>query len=83
VDGNRDHDGPESTVAVRKAEFERFRQMPASADRFETHGVVNQGHDYGAPQAEEMTGDRKQGLGCCPGVVRGRCASSPTRATRS
>ena len=58
-------------VAVRKKEFERHRQGEAPADRFETHGLVHVGHTFRGPAAEEVTGDRREGLGCCPGVVRG------------
>src|SRR5207244_911079 len=33
-------------VVLRKAEFERFRQMPVPSDRFETRGTVYQGNDF-------------------------------------
>jgi pyruvate,water dikinase len=71
-------------VALRKAEFERYRDMPPPADRFETRGVVYQGNDFqgkgGAAAATD--GDRLYGLGCCPGVVRGpvRVVTDPRRA---
>jgi pyruvate,water dikinase len=71
-------------VALRKAEFECYRDKPPPADRFETHGIVYQGHDYQtATKAADMTGDRLQGLGCCPGVVRGpvRVVTDPRHAT--
>src|SRR5262249_28922985 len=60
-------------VAVRKAEFDRYRQMPRPADRFETRGLVYVGHGYErlAPPAS-ADGEERSGLGCCPGVVRGR-----------
>jgi pyruvate,water dikinase len=72
-------------VALRKAEFERYRQLPAPADRFETHGTVHQGNtfrDKAAPAADQG-GDRRKGLGCCPGVVRGpvRVVTDPRNAT--
>ncbi len=71
-------------VALRKAEFERYRDLPPPADRFETRGIVYQGNDFqGTPKDAVMTGDRLQGLGCCPGVVRGpvRVVTDPRRAT--
>jgi pyruvate,water dikinase len=73
-------------VALRKAEFERYRQLPAPADRFETRGPVHEGNTFqgkaGAGPAEEK-GDRLKGLGCCPGVVRGRARviTDPRHAT--
>jgi pyruvate,water dikinase len=59
-------------VALRKAEFERFAAVPAPDDRFETRGIVHQGNTFqGGGSVGTPTGDKLQGLGCCPGVVRG------------
>jgi pyruvate,water dikinase len=71
-------------AALRRAEFERFREMEAPADRFETFGIVDQGNSLRAEKApEEATGDQRKGLGCCPGIVRGavRVISDPRNAT--
>lgn len=68
-------------VALRRAEFDRFRQMPAPADRFVTRGTVHQGNDFqSAAQADaaKLSGagsdkaEERRGLACCPGIVRGR-----------
>ncbi|MFN0085423.1 MAG: PEP/pyruvate-binding domain-containing protein [Blastocatellia bacterium] len=63
-------------AAVRQAEFERHRSAPSPADRFETFGIVSQGNRYepvsGAAIAEEADPQSRKGLGCCPGIVRGR-----------
>lgn len=59
-------------VALRKAEFERYRSAPAPGDRFETRGVVYVGHSFQSPAPyAPPTGEAMQGLGCCAGVVRG------------
>jgi pyruvate,water dikinase len=72
VDGTATCTDLRGLVALRKAEFERFQQMDAPADRFETHGVVNHAQKYqSSAPAEEASGEQRQGLGCCPGVVRG------------
>ncbi len=59
-------------VALRKAEFTRYRSEPAPADRFETSGILYIGNTYARtvalPRAE---GDTLTGLGCCAGRVRG------------
>lgn len=71
-------------VALRKSEFQRYRDLPPPADRFETRGIVYQGHDFqGTSKADEIAGDRLTGLGCCPGVVRGpvRVVTDPRQAT--
>jgi pyruvate,water dikinase len=72
-------------VSLRKSEFERYRQMPAPGDRFETRGAVHQGNPFQgkATVAEAPQGDTLKGLGCCPGVVRGpaRVITDPRNAT--
>jgi len=60
-------------VAVREAEFATFRTLPAPVERFETRGVACRGHDYRAARTlPPPEGDSLSGVGCCPGVVRGR-----------
>jgi len=59
-------------VRVRQAEFAGYRDAPTPADRFETRGLVYHGHDFaGAAPVPLPHGETLQGLGCCPGVVRG------------
>jgi pyruvate,water dikinase len=64
-----------SLVAARQAEYERHRVATAPADRFETRGTVSQGNTFEAAKAAMAEGadtDSRKGLGCCPGIVRGR-----------
>ncbi len=71
-------------AALRLAEFDRYRSMPAPDERFETRGVVHHGHSFqGERTAEDKGGDQRKGLGCCPGVVRGpvRVIRDPRNAT--
>ena len=59
-------------VSLRKAEFARWQELPAPADRFETRGIVYKAHSFGAGQARiQPVGDTLKGQGCCPGIVRG------------
>jgi pyruvate,water dikinase len=84
IDGITSTTDLKGLVALRQAEFDRFRQMEPPADRFETHGVVHQGNTFeGAPQASPQDGEQRSGLGCCPGVVRGRVrvVASPVGAS--
>ena len=70
-------------AAVRRAEFERYRKLPAPADRFETRGIVYRGHSFGVEQVPApVSGETLHGLGCCPGIVRGpvRLVSDPKNA---
>lgn len=64
-------------VRVRRAEYDRFRDVPSMRpdNRFETRGTVHHGNpfrretDATAPSA---TVPRLRGIGCCPGIVSGR-----------
>jgi pyruvate,water dikinase len=70
-------------VALRRAEFERYRAMEPPAERFETRGPVHQGNSFQAKGvAVKAVGDQRQGLGCCPGVIRGcaRIVTDPKNA---
>jgi pyruvate,water dikinase len=84
IDGTASSTDLKGLVALRRAEFERYRQTEPPADRFETRGIVHQGNPFrGGGDSEEQTGERRQGLGCCPGVVRGpvRVITDPRQAT--
>jgi pyruvate,water dikinase len=67
-------------AALRKREFAAYREGPAPADRFETRGVVYVANPFTAsakkPGAENknvaVDGETRNGLACCPGVVRAR-----------
>jgi pyruvate,water dikinase len=79
-------------IAVRRAEFARYRAEEPPSDRFETRGVVSVAVEHlrrapvtqVAPSDEPETSDseRRTGIGCCPGVVRGpvRVVRDPKRA---
>ena len=78
-------------AGARKAEFERYRHVPAPPDRFVTHGPVDgaaasiDGEGAAIPDGAEprATGETRTGTGCCPGVVRGtvRVVRDPHTAT--
>ncbi len=61
-------------AAVRKAEFAGYRRSPPPAGRFETRGIAYVGHSYEPRAAAAVSegGEERSGLGCCPGVVRGK-----------
>ena len=74
-------------VAIRQAEYARWRDDEPPPDRFETRGLVPVGHftarlipPTGEPSASDHSdhtdhtdrADQRSGIGCCPGVVRGR-----------
>lgn len=61
-----------SLVAMRRREFDTYRNTPAPADRFETHGSPYFGHTFHEQaKASTETGDTRSGTACCPGIVRG------------
>ncbi len=62
----------QALVNLRKAEFASYQETPAN--RFETRGMPYQGHDFQSKTRVEtdLSGDTRQGIGCCPGLIRGR-----------
>lgn len=72
---------------LRKADFDKFRALPAPADRCETRGVVSVGNDFtGKNAADDAVGENgteRRGIACCPGIVRGpvRVITDPRGAT--
>lgn len=58
-------------VAVRKQEYAEFKRL--EAERFETYDGVHLSERH-VKEAENtmIEGDTLQGLGCCPGIVRGQ-----------
>ncbi|HET8908375.1 MAG TPA: PEP/pyruvate-binding domain-containing protein [Ktedonobacterales bacterium] len=65
-------------AATRQAEYARWRAAEPPPDRFETRGVVPVGLFTARLLPEDKTlpandtTDQRSGIGCCPGVVRGR-----------
>jgi pyruvate,water dikinase len=84
VDGTTTTTNLKDLALLRKTEFDRYRQMEAPADRFETRGMVHQGNSFrSAAPSVAMDGETRKGIGCCPGIVRGpvRVITDPRNAT--
>lgn len=61
-------------VRGRKAEFADYRTSPAPPARFETRGPVSESRGFefkSADAATDLDADKRHGIGCCSGVVRG------------
>jgi phosphohistidine swiveling domain-containing protein len=54
---------------ARRREFQGYKSLPAPPDRFETFGPPTEDLPV-PPSGTSLEGDL-QGIGCCPGVVRG------------
>jgi pyruvate,water dikinase len=75
VEGTATVDDLGSIARVRRARFDEYREGAAPDDRFETSGAVHVGNRFtGSATADpgDAEGDEFSGLGCCPGIVRGR-----------
>jgi pyruvate,water dikinase len=63
-------------AGVRKRHFEEYKNMPPIADRFQTKGMVFVANDFSIPDEKKIVIDHgegmRQGIGCCPGIVRGK-----------
>lgn len=59
-------------IALRKKEFENYKEQDAPSERFATYGTVYHANDFfNISKVEKADGDLK-GIGCCPGIVRGK-----------
>lgn len=70
-------------IALRKKEFESYRQQSSPSERFATYGTVYHANDFFSnSKVEKPDGDLK-GIGCCPGIVRGKVKviSDPDKAS--
>ena len=71
-------EGTTSTVNVRalaelrKTEFAAYHQQPAPARRFSVRGALHAGLVTPVKRSLPTGGDQRQGVGCSPGIVRGR-----------
>jgi pyruvate,water dikinase len=65
---------PAGTVASRRERFEYQKQQPALPVRFETRGSVHPLRPIVRPPVPDDSEDSSElrGVGCCPGLVRGR-----------
>lgn len=62
-----------SLVRLRKKEFSSFEKEAVPSDRFITHGTVYINNKYiGNNENVKLEGDMQKGLGCCPGIVKGK-----------
>ena len=68
-------------ISVRKAEFSNY--CGDAPDRFDTYDCVHLSKRHVKTAEAVVTGDNLKGLGCCPGIVRGRARviSEPKGAT--
>jgi len=60
-------------AAVRREEFDAYRQMSPPADRFETHGLPYYRNRFAGRQRAAVASEDGllHGTGCCPGIVTG------------
>lgn len=73
VEGRATTTDLKALVALRKNQWDRYRSEAAPADRFETRGAVYIANRYEAESAYiAPAGESLRGIGCCPGIVRGR-----------
>mgnify|MGYP000279783556 CR=1 FL=1 len=70
IDGTAVTKNLKKLVALRKDEFESFKQEETPADRITTYETVNLNNDF-YNQVTEGEHELK-GLGCCPGIVKAK-----------
>jgi pyruvate,water dikinase len=85
IDGTASTTNLRGLAELRRTEFTAWQEGEPPADRFETWGVVSHGQSYRSMVTETAapTGSTLKGIGCCPGLVRGRVRviTDPRHAT--
>lgn len=76
IEGNTTTKSFGELVKIRKREYEKYRVDNVPDDRFNTYGAVGINNSYKCEVKrgieEKIDGEKMMGLGCCPGIVRGR-----------
>ena len=72
IDGRAVSQHIKPLIAIRKQEFEAYKNEEPPSERFATYGAPYQGNDFfNTERVEKQQGDLK-GTGCSPGKVSGR-----------
>jgi phosphohistidine swiveling domain-containing protein len=72
IEGTSTSEDLRSLSDMRRKQFDRYRELPAPGERFETRGAVYLGNRFeSATKVEPNLGEGLKGIGCCPGIVRG------------
>lgn len=72
VEGTSVTQNIKSLISLRKTEFENYRSQNIPSERFATYGIVYHSNDFfNQNKMETEKGDLK-GIGCCPGIVKGK-----------
>src|SRR5690606_38276682 len=58
-------------AGFRIAEYERFKTLPAPPERFATYGPAYHCADFGRFARLDPVEGNLQGIGCCPGKIKG------------
>lgn len=64
---------PQDLVLLRRQEYAAWESLPPPPDRVETYGMVYHANNfYASNETQHEAGADLEGIGCCPGLVRGR-----------
>lgn len=73
IEGTSTFTNLKDLAAIRKEEFLKFESEETPSDRFTTYGMVYKNNQYKSRVKNiELSGNMQQGLGCCPGIVKGK-----------
>lgn len=59
-------------IRIRKNEFDNYHKQKPPSERFATYGTVYHGNDFYNTSKIENNDSILKGIGCCPGIVRGK-----------
>lgn len=72
IDGTSVTQNIKALIALRKEEFETYKNQSAPSERFATYGTVYHANDFFSLKKTELTRGDLKGIGCSPGTVKGK-----------
>jgi pyruvate,water dikinase len=75
IDGSKSEIDLKKLISERKTNFDEYRKTTSPPERFSTRGIVTDRSIFITESPddveEDLSGDTRKGIGCCPGIVRG------------
>lgn len=72
IEGTSLNQDIKALIALRKSEFEIYRNMPPPSERFATYGPIYHANDFFSTNKIDQLEGNLKGIGCCPGRIRAK-----------
>jgi pyruvate,water dikinase len=72
IEGTSLNQDIKALIALRKSEFEIYRNMAPPSERFATYGPIYHANDFFSTNKIDQLEGNLKGIGCCPGRIRAK-----------